>query len=83
MVLFLADALQSIVTTLMKIFLKSEVLNAAKCVENKLFNLDVFNLANQIPSRIIRLPTAAKRFLKSTSSEVISLKHLLVCCASA
>lgn len=81
MVPFLADALQSVVTTLMKIFIKSEVLNAAKCGENKLVNLDVYNLANQIPSGIIRLPTAAKRFLKSTASEVIFLKDLLVCCA--
>ena len=59
-VLFLADSLQSILMMLMKIFIKSEVLDVANCSENKLVKLDVSNLANQIPIDIIRFPTATK-----------------------
>ena len=90
MVPFLTDALQSIVTSLMKSFINWEV-------------LDVSNLGNQIPSDIIRLPTATKTLLKSTVIDVnkkhqfkkecvamlvaivqklqerISLKHLIGC----
>ena len=57
MVPFLTDALQSIVTSLMKSFINWEV-------------LDVSNLGNQIPSDIIRLPTATKTLLKSTVIDV-------------
>ena len=70
MVPFLTDALQSIVTSLMKIFIKLEVLDAANCSENELVKLDVSNLGNQIPSDIIRLPTATKTLLKSTVIDV-------------
>ena len=58
--LFLTDALQSILTTLMEIFIKLELLDAANCSENKLVKLDVSNLANEIPSGIMRLLTATE-----------------------
>ena len=74
MVPFLTDALQSIVMSLMKIFINLEVLDAANCSENELVKLDVFNLGNQIPSDIIRLPTATKTLLKSTVIDV-NKKH--------
>ena len=59
---------------LMKIFIKLEVLDAANCSENKLAKLDVSNIANQIPSDTIRLPTATKALLKSTAGDV-NKKH--------
>ena len=67
---FFGDVLQSKLMTLLKFFIKSEVLDAANCSENKLVKLDVSNLANQIPNDIIRLPTATKTFLKSTILDV-------------
>ena len=53
----------------MKIFIKSEIPGAANCSENKLVKLHVSNLANQITSEIIRLPTATKT-LKFTAVDV-------------
>ena len=53
--------------TLMKIFIKSEVLDATNCNENKLVKLDVSNIANRIPSDTIRLQSATKALLKSTA----------------
>ena len=58
----------------MKIFIKLEVLDTANYSENKLGKRDVSNLANQISSDIIRLPTAIKTSLKSTAVNV-NKKH--------
>ena len=74
MVPFLVDALQSILMTQMEIFIKSEVLDAANCSENRLVKLDVSNIANQIPSDTIRLPTETKALLNSTAIDV-NKKH--------
>ena len=74
MVPFLVDALQSILMTQMEIFIKSEVLDATNCSENRLVKLDVSNIANQIPSDTIRLPTETKALLNSTAIDV-NKKH--------
>ena len=57
--------------SLIKFFIiKSEVLDVANCSENKLVKPDVSNLANQIPSYIIRLLTSIETLLKFTTVDV-------------
>ena len=61
---FLAANLESMFKTLMKMFVRREILDEA-VTGYKLVKIDLTNSSNIVPSELINLPTATKNLLKS------------------